>query len=140
MLKYMRHCKAPKLMKVKSIFDLIAYIQQKPLQKKNYIAVAKKFKFTDDQSARIMEVSLRTFRKMTRESNLSLAGTEMVVRLSELYETGIDTCGNAHSFISWLDSSSISLGDHKPMWLIESGMGVEFVKDELLRMKYGMHS
>jgi putative toxin-antitoxin system antitoxin component (TIGR02293 family) len=110
------------------------------LKKKNFTTLAKRFKFTDSQSARITGVSLGTFRKRAPESDLSVPATEMVIRLSELYEIGIDTLGNSQSFISWLDTSSISLGDYKSMELIESGLGVEIVKDELLRMKYGMFS
>ena len=104
------------------------------------MALVKLFKFTDDQSARMMGVSLRTFRKWTSVSYLGIHASEMVIRLSELYEIGIDTFGSSQSFISWLNSSSISLGDKKPVQLIESGMGVEYIKDELMRMKYGMPS
>ncbi len=125
-------------MKVKSLFDLILYVQQKPLQKKNFVALAKKYKFTDNQSARIMGITLRTLRKMPSTSVLSVSATEMIIRLSELYEIGTDTFGNSQSFILWLDSSSISLGGKKPVCLIESGMGVEYLKDELMRLQYGL--
>jgi uncharacterized protein (DUF2384 family) len=70
---------------------------------------------------------------MTATSVLSVVATEKVMRLSELYEIGTDTFGNSQSFIS-----CISLGDKKPVWLIESGVGVEYVKDELLRLQYGL--
>ena len=77
---------------------------------------------------------------MTPASYLSLPATELVIRLSELYEIGIDTFGSPQSFILWLNSDIIALNDHKPVLLIESGMGVEYIKDELLRIQYGVLS
>lgn len=138
MIKYLRHCNAQKHMKLKSIFELCLYIKQTPLQKENFIALAKKFKFTEDQSARMMGMSLRTFRKKTLTADLTVLASEMVVRLSELYETGVDTFGDPQLFVVWLNSNSIVFGNIKPALLIESGLGVSLVRDQLINMQYGI--
>ena len=118
--------------------ELCLYIKQRPLQKRNIIVLAKKFKFTDDQSARIIGMSLRTFRKKTLASDLSVLASEMVIRLSELYEVGIDTFGDPQLFILWLNSNSIAFGNIKPALLIESGLGVSLVRDQFTRMQHGI--
>lgn len=125
-------------MKLKSIFDLCLYVKQTPLQKENFIALAKKFKFTEDQSARMMGMSLRTFRKKTLTADLTVLASEMVIRLSELYETGLDTFGDPQLFLVWLNSNSIAFGNIKPALLIESGLGVSLVRDQLVRMQLGI--
>jgi len=136
MFDYVKHCNARRLSKAKSIFELSQCIKQKPLQKKNFLTLAKKFEFTDNQSARILGMSLRTFRKKNPVSDLSVHASEMVIRLSELYEIGIETFNNSQSFIIWLDSICIPLNNHKPAMLIESGIGIKLVKDELLMKQF----
>ncbi|HEV8513170.1 MAG TPA: antitoxin Xre/MbcA/ParS toxin-binding domain-containing protein [Cyclobacteriaceae bacterium] len=108
------------------------------MKKKNLIAIAKKFKFTDEQSARMIGLSLRTFRTITPTSDLSVLASEMVIRLSELYECGVNTFGNSKSFILWLNSDIPALGYRKPILLIESGMGVSIVINLLTGMEYGV--
>lgn len=125
-------------MKAKSIFEVCSSIKQRPLQKENFVALAKKFKFTEDQSARIMGMSLRTFRKKTLTSDLTVLASEMVIRLSELYEIGLDAFGDPQLFILWLNSNSIAFGNIKPALLIESGLGVSLVRDQLTRMQHGI--
>lgn len=125
-------------MKLESIFELCAYIKKRPLHKENFIVLAKKFKFTDDQSARMMGMSLRTFRKKTLTADLNVLASEMVIRLSELYEVGLDTFGDPQLLIVWLNSNSIVFGNIKPALLIESSLGVSLVKDQLIRMQHGI--
>jgi uncharacterized protein (DUF2384 family) len=134
--EYVKHCNARRLGKAKSIFELSQRIKQKPLQKKNFIALAKKFKFTDKQSARILGMSLRTFRKKNPTSDLKVHASEMVIRLSELYEIGLATFSNPQLFILWLDSICSQLNNHKPTMLIDSSIGVKLVKEQLLMMQF----
>lgn len=138
MVEYLTHCKAMKLVKLKSIFDVVIYIRQVPLQKKNMVALARKFRFSDEQSAKMLGMTKRTYRKMSPISRLGIPATEMVIRLSELYEIGIDTFGGSRLFLKWLGSNIIALNNRKPTLLTETGMGVEIVKNELLRMQYGI--
>jgi putative toxin-antitoxin system antitoxin component (TIGR02293 family) len=137
MFDYLRHC-ATRLRKAKSFFELYSYIKKSPLQKKNFTALAKKLKLTEEQSARMMEMSLRTFRKKTPTSNLGVMASEMVIRLSELYEIGVDTFGDSKTFITWLNSEITAFRNCKPALLIESSMGVSLVIDELIRIQHGI--
>jgi uncharacterized protein (DUF2384 family) len=102
------------------------------------VALARKFRFTDDQSAKMLGMTKRTYRKMSPTSHLSIPATEMVIRLSELYEIGIDTFGDTRLFLKWLGLNIIALNNQKPTLLTETGMGVEIIKNELLRMQYGI--
>lgn len=139
MFEYSRHCNAKRLSKLRSTFDLLVAIRNKPLRKRNMNAIAKKYQFTEDQVSEIVGVTKRTYRKMVPNSRLSLSASERVIKLSELYEVGITTFENmSMSFSGWLRAPIPSLSNNKPIDLIFCDIGIGMVKDELIRMEYSV--
>ena len=139
MFEYVKHCKCYRLQKLTSTFALLTAIWKKPLQKRNLIPLAKKFEFAESQTAEIAGVSIKTYREMESSSILSISASERIVNLSELYETGITTFdGDSKSFICWLNAPIPALMNYVPVNLMKTFAGINFVKEELLRIEYSI--
>lgn len=114
-------------------------IRKKPLQKRNLISLTKKFKITESKAAEIAGVSIRTYRKMESSSTLSTSASERIVKMSELYETGLTTFDNdSKSFLHWLKTSIPALMNLVPIDLMTTFIGINFVREELLRIEYSI--
>jgi putative toxin-antitoxin system antitoxin component (TIGR02293 family) len=125
-------------MKLGSGIALAIAIQERPLQKKNIMTLARKFSFTDKQAATMIGIHPQSYTKMREDSFLSVPSTEMVLKLAEVYEVGNTTFENRESFIKWLNSNIPALNDLKPIMLIGSSTGIEIVRDMLVRIEYSI--
>ena len=102
-------------------------------------AIAKKFKFSENHAAEVVGVSLKTYRKMAPSFQLSVGASERIIKLSELYETGITAFdGDSRSFLGWLNTSIPALVNFMPFELVTTFVGISIVQDELLRMEYSV--
>mgnify|MGYP000353694700 FL=1 len=71
---------------------------------------------------------------------MTFAASENVVKLAELYEIGLSAFdNNSESFVTWLDSPIPALNNDKPIHLLSSSLGIDLVKEELLRIEYGVY-
>jgi len=55
-----------------------------------------------------------------------------------LYKYGIEVFGNEEKFIAWLEIKNIALGGKKPKEMLDTNLNIELVKDELIRIEYGI--
>jgi len=104
------------------------------------MAVSRKFGFSNRQAAVIGGMGLRTFQRQKATSELSVSASESVLKLAEVYDSGLKAFdGNVTDFVRWLNSSIPALGNRRPVDLLMSGrLGAEIVNDELLRIEYGI--
>lgn len=65
--------------------------------------------------------------------------SEKIIELLDLFFLGIEVFGNKDSFLSWLHFNCLTLGD-KPIKLIGNTTGLQAVKEELMRIQYGVYS
>lgn len=56
----------------------------------------------------------------------------------EINNLGISTFGDIDKFKLWLDTPNFSLGNLKPIELLETSYGIELVINELIRINYGI--
>jgi|GEM_PF-1795106 len=141
MFEYAKHCGAKKLSRAGSLTTAITYLNRNPLQKKNALRLAEKFKFSEKQTAQMIGMSLRRYRLAAPSAVLHWPAVENVMRLSELYEVGLRTFDSKPmSFITWLNTNVMALNHLKPIQVLCPGIGVEIVRDELLRMEYSVLS
>jgi len=140
MIAYVRHCKAARLTKLQSIFELLMAIRKEPLQKRNMVAIAKKFRFANNQVADIARISLKAYLKMEPSTYLSVGASERIIKLAELYETGIMALESKENFILWLNLRVPVLCGFRPYELISTYTGIDLIKDALLRFEYSIPS
>lgn len=83
----------------------------------------------------LTEPTLRKHIKAGKELNTGLS--EHILQLFELFEKGIDTFGSLEEFKNWLPQHNIGI-NAKPLALLDTITGISMVKNELLRIDYGV--
>lgn len=140
MIIYLQHLGEAGLGDVDSRQGLWFAIRQRPLKKRHVVFVSSKFGLQQKDIAELIGVSVRTYQRQKRTANISSAASENVIKLAELYETGLSTFDNDdESFHSWLNVSVPALNNERPIDLLSSNLGIDLVKDELLRIEYGIY-
>jgi len=115
-------------------------IRQKPLKKRHVIFITTKLGLQQKDTAELMGVSVRTYQRQKPATNITNAASENVIKLAELYEAGLITFENdKESFHTWLTTTVPALNNEKPIDLLSSNLGIDLVKDELLRIEHGIY-
>ncbi len=96
--------------------------------------------FHIDEMAHIMHINSRTIRRLSSKETLNIDLSEKLLELIRLYRFGIEVFGDLEVFNVWIRRSIRGLGDVTPMSLLDIGIGVEIVMDELERLAYGVYN
>jgi putative toxin-antitoxin system antitoxin component (TIGR02293 family) len=140
MIKFLEHLGEAGLGEVDSRQGLWRAIRQRPLKKRHVIFISNKFGLQQKDTAELIGVSVRTYQRQRRTANITNAASENVLKLAELFEIGLTTFDNdEESFLTWLNASIPALNNEKPITLLSSNLGIELVKDELLRIEHGIY-
>lgn len=86
----------------------------------------------------ILHVSPRTLQKKAGYDNMGLSVSEKALQLARLYAMGEDVFGSSQQFANWLHSNVPSLGNVKPVSLLDTSFGFELIQDELGRIAHGI--
>lgn len=85
-------------------------------------------------------ISLRTFKAKPKSAALSFRVSEKVLALEELYKIGLDVFdSDKSSFQDWLKCKIPALDNNIPSDLLTSILGIDIVKEELLRIEHGIY-
>ena len=123
-----------------SRIDIILKQREQPLKLSDLIRVSNKFRLDQNQMSLLAEISLRTFRAKPKSAALSFHVSERVLMLEGLYKIGLDVFdSDKSSFQDWLKSKIPALDNHVPNDLLISHLGIDLVKDELLRIEHSIH-
>jgi putative toxin-antitoxin system antitoxin component (TIGR02293 family) len=83
----------------------------------------------------ITEPTLRKHIQSTKGLNPGIS--EHIIQLFELFNKGMDTFGALSEFKSWLKSYNIGI-DAIPFDLLDTITGISIIKNELIRIDYGV--
>ncbi|HTF16639.1 MAG TPA: antitoxin Xre/MbcA/ParS toxin-binding domain-containing protein [Chryseolinea sp.] len=140
MIKFLEHLGEAGLGEVDSRQGLWHAIRQRPLKKRHVIFISYKLGLPQKDTAELIGVSVRTYQRQSKTTSMSFAASENILKLAELYEIGLSAFdNNSDSFVTWLDSPIPALNNDKPIQLLSSSLGIDLVKEELLRIEYGVH-
>lgn len=140
MIKFLEHLGEAGLGEVDSRQGLWRAIRQRPLKKRHVIFISNKLGLQQKDTAELIGVSVRTYQRQKKTANITNAASENVLKLAELFEIGLTTFDNdEESFLTWLNASIPALNNEKPINLLSSNLGIELVKDELLRIEHGVY-
>ena len=118
----------------------ILKVREQPLRFSDLIRIAAKLGMDQNQMSLLADVSIRTFKKKSKSSLLSFHISERVLMLENLYQMGLDVFdSNESSFQDWLNSKIPTLDNHVPNDLLTSLLGIDVVKEELLRIEHGVY-
>ncbi len=140
MITFLEHLGETGLGQVDSRQGLWRAIRQRPLKKRHAIFISKKLGLPQKETAQLMGVSVRTFQRQRKTANITSAASENVVNLAELFDVGLTTFDNdQQSLLNWLNASIPALNNEKPITMLSSNLGIDLVKDELLRIEHGVY-
>lgn len=71
------------------------------------------------------------------EELLDYSTSERVIKTAELYQKGFEVFGE-QKFKLWMNTPSKALGGKKPIELLHTTKGVEYVLDEVIRIEHGI--
>ena len=121
MLSITQYDRSLRKKRVQNVHDFINELNKQPLKKEVLVKVGKKFRFTNDQLAKVAGVTVRTYQRQRSSSTISLSAAENAVRLADVYKNGMIVFENdEQSFLNWLQTTVPSLNDKKPIDLIST--------------------
>jgi putative toxin-antitoxin system antitoxin component (TIGR02293 family) len=140
MIKFLKHLGETGFSEVDSRQGLWHAIRQRPLKKRHVIFISSKLGLQQKHTAELIGVSVRTYQRQKRTANITNAASENVIKLAELYETGLTTFdADEESFHAWLSTPVPALNNERPIDLLSSNLGIDLVQDELLRIEHGIY-
>ena len=102
--------------------------------------LAPRLELTDQEMARILTLSLRTYHRRKGNENLGLVASERLLLLHRLADHGVEVFEDAGKFNRWLRRPLQILDGHAPLDLLDTSTGLGMVDTLLGRLEYGVFS
>jgi len=106
--------------------------------KRQLEALARRLKISMRAMATLLRVSERTLSRYDREKLLKESVSEHILQIKRAVDVGEDVFGDPERFLRWLRHSCEALGGKVPIKLLGSITGARLVRDELVRIDYGV--
>lgn len=123
---------ADKMLIVKSIRSGIPYTLFKQIKEIT--------PFTENDWATFLDISTKSLQRYKKESDYVFKPihSEKIIELAEVTNLGKAIFDSTEQFYTWLNSSSLALGNIKPIELLKDSYGKEIVINELNRIDQGI--
>lgn len=93
---------------------------------------------SSDALAMLLGSTERTFRNYVQQKkDLAPHVSEHVLRLADLYKSGLEVFGSVRAFNAWLQKPHIVFDEMVPWSLLQTIGGVQLVQEEVQRIAYG---
>ena len=114
----------------------LAHLVSSGLQKQTIKRLADSLGVDEREIVQLLPVTPRNLQRYRDTDKLSETVADRLVTLASLFEWGEHVLGKDY-FNDWLHTSSLPLRD-RPIGLLTSNTGIQAVKDELIRIAYGV--
>jgi len=96
--------------------------------------------FTENDWATFLDISTKSLQRYKKDSEYIFKPihSEKIIELAEVTNLGKDVFDSNDQFYIWLNSSSLALGNLKPIELLKDSYGKEMVLNELNRIDQGI--
>lgn len=96
--------------------------------------------FSDQEWSDFLDISLKSLQRYKKESDYVFRSihSEKIIELMEVTVVGLEVFDSAEDFAAWLNASSHSLGNRRPIELLRDSYGKELVLSELQRIDQGV--
>ena len=96
--------------------------------------------FTENDWASFLDISTKSLQRYKKDSEYIFKSihTEKIIELAEVTNMGKDIFDTKEQFYIWLNSTSLALGNMKPIELLKNSYGKEMVLNELNRIDQGI--
>lgn len=100
---------------------------------------ATKSPFSANEWSTYLHLSERTMQRYRSEKRkFDPLQSEKIIEIALFYNKGVEVFGTAEKFNSWLETDNLTLGTTKPKMLLDNSFGINMLRDELIRLEYGI--
>ena len=119
---------------------LIVHSIRKGISFSFFNKIKKNSPFSDIEWADFLNISTKSLQRYKNQKKFVFKAihSEKIIELAEVTNFGNEVFDNVKDFYSWLNTSSIALGNMKPQELLKDSYGKEMVMDELHRIDHGI--
>lgn len=121
------------------VFDLIS-LSRTGIKKSTLKSLADYLGITMETMSGLLHSSYRNIQRKDEEELLDTLKTEKVLELAAFAQRGIEVIGSKESFIEWLHSPLLSLGDKTPLHFLDTSFGIQMLIKILGRLEQGVYS
>lgn len=93
-----------------------------------------------DKMSTLLHTSHRNIQRKDEDELLDSLKTEKALELAVFVKRGMDVTGSKESFIEWLHSPIIALGNKMPIDFLDTTFGIQLVTKILGRLEQGVYS
>ena len=111
-------------------------LQQGPL--KEIQALIRHDHFKSEQVAAILDMSDRTFRRKLEAASFDRLEAERLEEINQLISLGVETFGTTGKFMVWMQSTPETFGGARPMDLLASQKGIDWIEETLIALQHGL--
>ena len=119
--------------------DLVG-LSRRGVPKSALSRLAKTLGFSTAHMATFLPVTERTIQRYTPKQYFKAYVSERILQLAELAAYGLEIFDDKDQFLGWLNEPTKGLGGQAPVELMDTSFGVEVVRNELIRIEYGVFS
>ena len=120
--------------------DLIKVMNvRQGIKQTDFKKIAIRSPFTTHEWSYFLNLSERTMQRYEKQKRtFAPSQSEKILEIEELNDKGLEVFEDKNNFKLWLESKNIALGSMKPKDLLDTSIGIGMVKDELIRIEYGV--
>lgn len=124
---------------VNSDIDLIT-ISRKGLPKSTVYSLSQVLDVSMERLSELLHISHRTLQRKDDDDLLNVSITEQLFEIAEVVSEGIEVFGSLENFRAWLHSSPYIFNGQKPLDLLDTRFGLQYLKNILGRIAHGIPS
>lgn len=124
---------------VNSDIDLIA-ITRKGLPKSVAYSICEVLDISMDRLSDLLHISHRTLQRKDDTDLLGVYVTEQLFEIAQVVSDGIGTFNTLENFRAWLHSKPYIFNGQTPLDFLDTGFGIQYVKNTLGRIAHGIPS
>ena len=124
---------------IKNSFDYIE-LSRKGLTFSQLKNILKYTNLTVKDLPKIISISERQLSRYKDEQILRRDISDQMIQITKLYSKGYEIFEDESHFQEWMNSEIQGLGFEKPLYLLDTSMGIQIVINELGRLEHGIVS
>ena len=104
-----------------------------------FSALADVFSFTMHEWAGFLHLSERTIQRYQKESKtFDPVSSERIIEITLVFKQAVEVFGSREKADLWLASPVVALGGARPKDFLDSSMGTQLLRSELVRIQHGI--
>ena len=119
--------------------DELIQLSRDGLDYQTFEEITGRLPFSLQEWANFLGVSERTLIRVRKENkSLGTNATDKVIRITQLYQKGVEVFRDEEKFADWLNTRIMVVGGVKPKSLLDTSFGLELVDNTLGQIEYGI--